>query len=187
MGQQAKNDSFLPCWPPAAEAAACDRRREGRATFPRAESCPKRRRRLSGIGRASGRFRRAGGGAKVPGRSEDQSEGRAQRRLRFRAVKPREIGHSLPGGIGGGAELARSVFNSQAGDGHRFCWETSGSQQNREGEPDASPGSPERPRLPTRPMSEGRLQGGAVPTAAKRQRRLRRDSSRKGAGWSEGL
>ena len=44
-----------------------------------------------------------------------------------------------------------------------------------------------RPRLPTRSMSDGRLQGGAVPTAAERQRRLRRDSSRKGAGQSEGL
>ena len=178
---------FCRVGPRLQEPAACDRRREVRATVPRAESCPKRRRRLSGIGRASGRFRRAGGGATGPGRSEDQSEGRAQRRLRFRAVRPRETGYGLPGGIGGGEELARSVFNSQADDGRRFCWETPGSQRNREGEPGASPGSPERPSLPTRSMSDGRLQGGAVPTAAERQRRLRRDSSRKGAGRSEGL
>ena len=32
MGQQAKNDSFLPCWPRPREPAVCDRRREARAT-----------------------------------------------------------------------------------------------------------------------------------------------------------
>ena len=96
-----------------------------------------------------------------------------------RATVPRSASQAEPQ-----RRLGRARGLKKAVNGRRYQRDAPASRWYREGEPGVSPGSPERPGLPTRfrlPVSRsgGRLQGGAVSPEAEHQRRLRRDSSRK--------